>query len=137
MTDGNNKDLSEGKSQEEIEKELVEQAEARAIDPLEAAATGHGLYAVKFKQGVDQLSGKGAKRLLKALVDNKVSKKNYSLQGIEPMLLEMGNFALECRFLMEMHTYNENREALEQAADPNIELTEEEQEEIRKELDNG
>ena len=125
------------KQASDLEKELVKQAEENSLDPMAAASTGHALYAVQFKRGVDMLSSRGAKRLLKALVDDKVGHKKYNLQGIEKTLLEIGNFALECRFLMEMHTYNENAEALARAADPNVELTKEEEEEIQKELNNG
>lgn len=138
MTDGvKDNDLLDGKSMDQLENELVKEAQERSLDPVAAAATGYGLYAVKFKQGVDMLSARGSKRLLKALIDDKLGSKKYNLQGIEKTLLEIGNFAMECKFLMEMHTYNENAEELAQAADPNVELTEEQKEEIRKELNNG
>lgn len=109
----------------EIEAELIKEQQ-KPKDPVEAAAMGFNLYSFKFKQGVDHLSSRGAKRLLKAIIDGKLAGKKYTLNKEEEMMLEVGTFCLECRFLMELETYNNARELLTKAADPNQELTEEE-----------
>jgi hypothetical protein len=117
-------------SPEEIEREMTERALEAAKDPMESAAMGFSLYSHKFKVGVDQLSARGAKRLLKALMDKDLSNKKYNLQGLERTLFEIGNFALECKFLMILNTYNEARDLLNKSADPNYVLTEDEQKSI-------
>lgn len=123
----------------EIEAELIKEQQ-KPKDPVEAAAMGFNLYSFKFKQGVDTLSARASKRLLKALIDGKLAGKKYTLNKEEQMMLEVGTFCLECRFLMELETYNNARDLLTKAADPNQELTKEEQEmlEITKEgAENG
>ena len=112
------------------EDKLLQEAEARANDPLAAASLGYGLYSTKFKQGVEFLSSRGAKRLLKALVDKDLTDGTYKLNKTEQMMLELGNYALECKFLMMMQTYNEARDLLQKAADPNVELTEQEKKDL-------
>jgi len=112
-------------STEELEAELIKE-QSQPKDPVEAAAMGFNLYSFKFKQGVDQLSARGAKRLLKALVDGKLSGKKYNLNQFEATMLEVGTFCMECRFIMELDTYNNARAVLEKAADPNQELSQEE-----------
>jgi hypothetical protein len=112
------------------EEKLLQEAEARANDPLATASLGYGLYSTKFRQGVDFLSSRGAKRLLKALVDKDLTDAAYKLNKTEKMLLELGNYALECKFLMMMQTYNEARDLLQKAADPNVELTEQEKKDL-------
>jgi hypothetical protein len=130
-----NKQLTEEEQLKELdvkaeEERLLAEAEKRANDPLATASLGYGLYSTKFRQGVDYLSSRGAKRLLKALVDKDLNDASYKLNKTEKVLLEIGNYALECKFLMMLETLNNARDLLQKAADPNVELTEQEKKDL-------
>ena len=130
-------ELDKYKSNEEeikaIEEKLINDHAYR--DPINAAANMYGLYMPKFKQGVDMLSSKALRRLLKALIEYPLEETKYQHSTpLEKQLMAIGHAVLEAKFLMILQTYNTHMDKLEEALDPNKEadLTEEEKQELEK-----
>ena len=117
----------------EIEEKLI--ANKSYTDPLNAAANMYGLYMPKFKQGVDMLSSKALRRLIKALIEYPLEEAKYNHSTpLEKQLMSIGHAVLEAKFLMILETYNNHMSELQEALDPNTEavLTDEEKQELEK-----
>jgi len=149
MADGNNEeslldvDIEEAvkqqlenldKTPEELEQaELANAEQNHGADPMVAAANLYGLYMPKFKQGIKSLSSRGRARLLKALIEYPLNEQEYKHSSqLEKELMAIGHAVLEAKFLMILHTYNES-DAIAEALDPTVELTEEQKQEIIEE----
>lgn len=115
-----------------IEEQLIKEY-GDNFDPVKAASTMYGLYMPKFKQGVGMLSTNALRRLINALIEYPLQEKKYAHSTpLEKQLMSVGHAVLEAKFLMILHTYTANMDALEEAANPDIEpnLTDEEKAEL-------
>lgn len=100
----------------ELQKISQEQAEARANDPTEMAATVHALYTPKFMEALGNISGQSAKRILKFLVNYPIAQDE--IKDIDPVvktLAHLANQLVECKFIMIMDTYRLNADVLMKA----------------------
>ena len=130
-------DNQEVKSADDIEKHLLEQAQAKVQDPIEAAAMMYGLYMPKFKQGLKTLGSRARIRVMNALIEYPLNERKYNhVTLLEKELMAIGHAVLEAKFVMIMATYNQNLDKLIKAADPDTDpdLTDDEKDQARKEL---
>lgn len=104
------------------EEKIKEQTELSG-DPLEIGSKAYAVYSPQFEDSVNQMSTGQLRRLAKALIMHRMSKKQYA-DPTDTRLKEtiaMGLHLLECRFLMQMVM---GQQAMEQEKDSLIQPTE-------------
>lgn len=92
----------------QAEQMIQEQSSSLSADPAEMAATLYTLYLPKMIALIDAMSGKGAKRVLKhllvdKLIDNDLSHPNEA----EKNAFFIGDRLLESKYVMILHTFAE------------------------------
>lgn len=118
----------------EVEKKLIEAAEARANDIEGMAWTTYNMLKPRYMSGIYRLSSKGRTRLLKALVDYPINPGKYLLNDMEKEVFKIGSMLLESKFVLIMNEYNNHAEELVNAVESEeVDLTDDEKAELLKE----
>lgn len=113
-----------GLTGKEVEQYMLDMAQQRADDPAEMAATAFAMYSPLYKRVVPKLSKRSLRRILDYLILYPLEKDNVKAANeAEKSVMQIANFLIEAKFIMQMATYNENLEKIVEAAES--ELTEE------------
>jgi hypothetical protein len=102
-----------------IEEQLLQHAHQKSLseDPEEVAAALFTLYMPMFIGGVEKLSNKQCKRILRALIETPLMDVPYSPQAqLERDIFNIGLRLLDAKYLMIMSTYNNSLDKLNEAA---------------------
>jgi len=110
----------------EIERRMVEAAEARAQDPSEMAAQMYSMYVPHFKNGVKKLSTRGLRRVLLNAVLYPLEQDDIKTSSdFEKQMVQLVSSLLEAKFILIMDQYRLNAEQLYAAATTPLTETEE------------
>lgn len=103
----------ETKNADQIEKELLEKANANATDVFGNAATTFGLYAPKFFAGLNKLSSRQLRRLIRALIEVPfVTKMPQFRNQDEKEMFAVGENLLLAKLVMISHSFMDAQETL-------------------------
>jgi len=117
----------------QIEKDMLEAAEARAQDPSEMAAMMFQMYVPHFKAGLAKLSTRGLRRVLKNAVLYPLEQDDIQTSSeFEKQMVQLVSSLLEAKFIMILDTYKNNAQQLYDASQ--AELTVEEEAEIKQQI---
>jgi hypothetical protein len=94
---------------EVFEAQLLAEAQRKASDPAEQAAQIFKAYKKGFETSIDNMTKQGLQRLIKALVMSPLEDTPLPHQK-EQEAFFYGNSMLEAKFIMQLHTINENTE---------------------------
>jgi hypothetical protein len=128
-TEDNNEEQVEkasdlGLTGKEVEQYMLDMAQRRAEDPAEMAATAFAMYSPMYKGIAPKLSKRSLRRILDYLILYPLEKDNVrAANEAEKSVMQIANFLIEAKFIMQMSMYNDNLEKLVEAAES--ELTEE------------
>jgi hypothetical protein len=118
----------------EIERQMVEAAQARAQDPSEMAAQMYAMYVPHFKNGVKKLSTRGLRRVLLNAVLYPLEQDDIKASSeFEKQMVQLVSSLLEAKFILIMDQYRLNAEQLYEAA--TTPLTHEQENEVKKQLE--
>lgn len=118
----------------QIERQMIEAAEARAQDPTEMAAQMYGMYVPHYKRIVPKLSTRSLRRVLNYLVLYPLEQDTVKpTSELEKQVMQLVSNLVEAKIVMIMDTYRHHAEELYEAA--NKELTPEEEQQIKSEID--
>lgn len=113
-----------GLSGKEVEDFMVKAAQARADDPSEMAATAYAMYGPYYKMAVPKLSKRSLRRILDYLIFYPLEKDSVKAANeAEKSVMQLANFLVEAKFILQMDSYRQNLEQIVEAAES--ELTEE------------
>lgn len=116
-----------------IERELLEQAQSRAEDPMETAAGAYQMYVPHFKRLLPKMSTRGLRRVLNYMVLYPLEQDSVkSASELEKQFMQLVNSLVEAKFVMVMASYQQNAQQLYDAQ--NAALTAEETNEVINEL---
>jgi hypothetical protein len=119
----------------EIERQLLEEANNRAQDPSEMAATMYSMYVPHYKRVVPKLSTRSLRRILNYLVLYPFEQDSVKpTSELEKEVMQLTSSLIEAKIIMIMDTYRQNAEQLYEAA--NAPLTAEQEAEIREQINN-
>ena len=120
----------------EIEKELLEQAQQRADDPAESAATAYQMYVPHYKRLLPKMSTRSLRRILNFVVLYPFEQDSVkSANELEKQFMQLVNSLVEAKFVLIMDSFNKNaQQLLEAQSSP---LTTEEEADIISELKAG
>lgn len=108
----------------EVEAQLMEQAQARADDPGEAAATMYHMYVPHFKRLMPGISTRGLRRVLNYMVLYPFEQDSIkAATELEKQFMQLCGSLMEAKFILIMDSYNANAKQLYEAQ--NSPLTEE------------
>lgn len=129
--------MSEEKSVEQFEKELLEQAEKNQQDPVNLAATLFTIYLPRFQNLVGTLSSRALRRVLCALIEVPLNQSefNHSTQQ-EKDCFAIGDRLLQAKWIMIQQAFMDNSKELHQATSSDV-ATEELQQPTNKEGENN
>lgn len=97
----------------QIEKELLEQAQQRADDPAESAATAYQMYTPHYKRLLPKMSTRSLRRILNFVVLYPFEQDSVkSANELEKQFMQLVNSLVEAKFVMIMATFNENAQQL-------------------------
>lgn len=100
----------------QIEQEMLQAAQNRAIDPGESAAMVFHMYKPEYLKRIHRLSSKQMRRLLVKLVEYPLNEKELKgFSGIENETFLLGDAMLQSKFIMMQQTYMEGAEELVKA----------------------
>ena len=108
---------------ETVEQPVVEQQPrptSSGLSPTEAAATMFYMYLPKYKQLVDTLSNKQARRVLKALVEVPLQNADYKHPTEEEKTAFLiGDRLLQAKFVMMLETLSQSAQLAQQESETN------------------
>lgn len=102
-----------------VEENLLQSAHQKSLseDPEEVAAALFTLYMPMFLGGIEKLSNKQCKRVLRALVETPLMDTPYNPTApLERDIFNIGLRLLDAKYLMIMSTYQKNIDTLHDAA---------------------
>lgn len=118
----------------QIERDMVEAAQARAQDPSEMAAQMYAMYVPHFKNGVKKLSTRGLRRVLLNAVLYPLEQDDIKASSeFEKQMVQLVSSLLEAKFILIMDQYRLNAEQLYEAA--TTPLTHEQEKQIKQQLE--
>lgn len=102
----------------QIEQEMLNAAENRAVDPGETAAMIFTMYKPEVSKRLSMLSSKQMRRLLKNLIEYPLNEKEMkTFSKLENEFFMLSSAMLEAKFIMMQQTYLESAEQLVKAQD--------------------
>jgi|GEM_PF-3255173 hypothetical protein len=120
-----------GLTGKEVEDFMVKAAQERADDPAEMAATAYAMYGPYYKMAVPKLSKRSLRRILDYLIFYPLEKDSVKAANeAEHSVMQLANFLIEAKFIMQMSVYKDNLEQIVAAAE--AKLTEEQEQELLK-----
>lgn len=112
----------------EVEAILIKQAEERAQDPTETAATAYQMYVPHYKRALPKISTRGLRRIINYMVLYPLEQDSVkSASEFEKQVMQLVNSLVEAKFVMLMDSYRLNAEAMYAAE--NSPLTQEQKDE--------
>lgn len=136
MTEENKEPVYKNFDPKQIEQELIEQAQQRADDPAESAATAYQMYVPHYKRLLPKMSTRSLRRILNFVTLYPFEQESVkSANELEKQFMQLVNSLVEAKFVMIMASFNENAQQLLNAqSDP---LTSEQENAIIAELKAG
>lgn len=102
----------------QVEKEMLELAQNRAVDPAESAAMVYHMYKPEFLKRIPLLSSKALRRVLQLIVEHPLNdKKLAGTTQVEKEVLMLGDSMLQAKFVLIMDAYKDGAEQLVAAQD--------------------
>lgn len=97
----------------QIEQELLEQAQQRADDPAESAATAYQMYVPHYKRLLPKMSTRSLRRILNFVVLYPFEQDSVkSANELEKQFMQLVNSLVEAKFVMIMATFNDSAQQL-------------------------
>ena len=120
----------------EVEAQLVKMAQDRAEDPVETAAQAYRMYLPYYRANLPKMSTRALRRIIKFIVEYPLEKADIgAANAYEREMMELINTLVQAKFVMILATFNNNADALHDAA--NSPLTEEQAAQVIADLKAG
>lgn len=102
----------------EVEREMLEAAQNRAVDPAESAAMVYTMYRPEVMKRLPKLSQKAMRRVLQRLIEHPLNETELKAStNLEQEFFMLADSMLQSKFILMQQTYMESAEQLVNAQD--------------------